>query len=152
MSHHPLPPHIDNHSHQGDSISTITFGVGGGSVARSSFNPTQDEILRDLLKKVYEEKIRSHCKFISDMQLLTFQPTVPNHMSKIVLDSMGIGEEDTPENERKGLWSKLGYNLKRLINLHRNTLTCALRKVVIKGELISIYDMRKKYYQNPLLT
>lgn len=117
----------DQNSTPGD-LSTLT---GVQSIAVLNLN--EDQVLMNLLKKVFEEKIRSQCKFISDVQILTFQPNVPNHMSRIILENMGIGSE-RQEIEKKGLWSKLGPQLKRLINQHRNTLTSALRKVVIKGK------------------
>lgn len=118
---------------QGD-WSTLTPGEGGVHSLRAAvLNLNEDQVLMNLLKKVFEQKIKSQCKFISDVQILTFQPNVPNHMSRIILDNMGIGSEIL-EVERKGVWSKLGPQLKRLINQHRNTLTCALRKIVIKGK------------------
>ena len=135
MMHGNVPAYIQNtadqNSTQGD-LSTLTGG-GGGNGLRTVININEDQVLMNLLKKVFEQKIRSHCKFISDIQILTFKPDNPNHLSRIVLDEMSIGNE-IQEKERAGLWSKLAPQLKRLINQHRNTLTCALRKVVIKGE------------------
>lgn len=132
--HGNVPAYIQNadqNSTQGD-LSTLTGGAGGNGL-RTVININEDQVLMNLLKKVFEQKIRSHCKFISDIQILTFKPDNPNHLSKIVLDEMRIGPE-IQEKERAGIWSKLAPQLKRLINQHRNTLTCALRKVVIKGE------------------
>lgn len=91
---------------QSQGVRSVTNGTITNGV---TLQINEDDVLKKLLKKVYEEKIRHKCKFILDYNLLTFQPNHSggNHMSKVVLDNMGIGE-NVSENERKVLWSKLG--------------------------------------------
>ena len=149
MSYIPRQVHYGQQdSASQNELSTVTTNGIGLSVqtqrVRSVITDTitngviqynEEEVLKTMLKKTYEEKIRSNCKFILDYDLLTFQSdnSRNNHISKVVLDHMGIGET-VSENERKVIWSKLGPQLKILMKKHRNNLCTALRKVVQNGE------------------
>ena len=92
MMYGNVPAYIQNtadqNSTQGD-LSTLTGG-GGGNGLRTVININEDQVLMNLLKKVFDQKIRSHCKFISDIQILTFTlypRKYPKHSTGLYIQS-----------------------------------------------------------------